>query len=55
MNYVRLSNASLKYQRFTPSGCRNIGIRQFEFVAKTQFLYMVNIDSFFLRDRDLNK
>ena len=38
MNYVRLSNPSLKYLRFTPSGCRDIGLRKFEFVAKTQFL-----------------
>ena len=37
MNYVRLNNPSLKYQRFTPSGCRDIGNRKFEFVAKTQF------------------
>ena len=38
--YVRLNNPSLKYQRFTPSGCRarDIGIRKFEFVAKTHFL-----------------
>ena len=38
MNYVRSSNPSLKYQRFTPSGCRDIGIRKFGIVAKTQFL-----------------
>ena len=29
---------SLKYERFTPSGCKDVGIRQFEFVTKTQFL-----------------
>ena len=34
MNYA-ISNPSLKYQRFTSSGCRDIGIRKFEFVAKT--------------------
>jgi len=28
----------LKYQRFAPSDCEDIGIRRFEFVAKTQFL-----------------
>ena len=28
----------MKYQRFAPSGCKDIGIRRFEFVAKTQFL-----------------
>jgi len=32
----------LKYQRFTPSGCKDIGARKFEFVAKTQFLYYQN-------------
>ena len=39
MNSVRSNNLSL-YQRFTPSGCKYIGIRQPEFVAQTQFLYM---------------
>ena len=38
MNYVRSNNLSLKYQRFTPSGCTDIGIRIFEFATKTQFL-----------------
>ena len=33
---VRSNNLSSKYQRFTPSGCKEI--RSFEFVAKTQFL-----------------
>ena len=27
---------------FTSSGCKNIGIRKFEFVTKTQFLYAEN-------------
>ena len=31
-------NISLKYQRFTPSGGKNKGIRKSEFVTKTQFL-----------------
>ena len=35
---VILNNLSSKYQRFTPSGCNNIEMTQFEFVAKTQFL-----------------
>ena len=35
MNSVR-SN-SLKYQRFTPSGCEAIGVRKSQFVPKTQF------------------
>ena len=30
--------SSLKYQKFTPSGCNDKGIRKFELVAKTQFL-----------------
>ena len=28
----------MKYQRFAPSGCKGIGIRRFELVAKTQLL-----------------
>ena len=28
----------MKYQKFTPSGCKNIEIRKFDLVAKTQFL-----------------
>ena len=36
--YVRSNNPSLKYQRFTSSGCRTVGIRKFEFLAKPQFL-----------------
>ena len=39
MNSVRSNNLSLKYQSFTPSGCKDIGRRKFEFVAKTQILY----------------
>ena len=39
MNYVKSNNPSLKYQRVAPSGRRYKGIRKFEFVAKTQFLY----------------
>ena len=31
----------LKYQRFTPSYSTDIGVRKFEFVAKTHFLYKV--------------
>ena len=29
----------MKYQSFTPSGGKNIGIRKSEFVTKTQFLW----------------
>ena len=32
------NNLSLKYQRFSPSGCKDIGILKIEFVAKIQFL-----------------
>ena len=40
MNVFRQNNLSLKHQRFTPSGCQDIGIQKFEFVAKTQLLWM---------------
>ena len=33
-----MNDLSLKYHRFAPLGCQDIGIRRFEFVAKTQFL-----------------
>ena len=32
---------TLKYQRFTPSGCKDKWIRIFEFVARTQFLLII--------------
>ena len=35
---VRSNNLILKYQRFTPSGFKYIGLRTFKFVANTQFL-----------------
>ena len=38
MNYVRSNNLNLKYQKFTPSGYKDLGVIIFEFVAKTQFL-----------------
>ena len=36
----------MKNQRFVPSGCKDIGIRKFEFVGKTEFLWAgkCNID-----------
>ena len=34
---VTSNNMSLKYQRFTPSGCKDKGIKKYEFVAKTHF------------------
>ena len=50
MNSVRPNNLSLKY-RFTSSDCKDKGIRQFEFVTKTQFYYrqcIFNFINFFL-------
>ena len=38
MNSVRSNSLRLKYQRFIPSGCKDIVIRKVEFVAKTKFL-----------------
>ena len=29
MNYGRSHNLSLKYQRFTPSGCKDMGMKKF--------------------------
>ena len=37
---VILNNLSLKYQIWTPSDCKDIEIRKFAFVPKTQFLYI---------------
>ncbi len=41
MNFVRSNNVSLKYQRFATLGSKDIGIINSEFVAKTQFLYIL--------------
>ena len=38
INSLRSNSLSLKYQRFTPSGCKDIGVRKCKFVAKPQFL-----------------
>ena len=35
MNSVRSKCLSLKYKMFTPSGCKDIGIRKFDCVVKT--------------------
>ena len=37
MNSVRSNSLSLKYQRVTSSGSKDIGLIKFKFVAKTQF------------------
>ena len=42
MNYVRSNDIDWKYQKFTLSGCKDIGVRISEFVAKTQFLMPIN-------------
>jgi len=55
MNSIKSNNqVSLKYERFTPSGFKDKGIRKFEFVAQTQFLrlknkilYVMKLDLFF--------
>ena len=43
MNSQRLIYQSLKYQRLAPIFCKVIGIRKFEFVAKTQLVSGVTI------------
>ena len=41
MNSVRLINQSLKNQKSTLTGCKDIGIRKSDFVAKTHFLFII--------------
>ena len=41
INFVWSINLSLKYQRFTPSGCKDIDISQIEFLVQTQFFYEI--------------
>ena len=38
------NNLRLKLQRFKPTGCKDIGIRKFQFVAKTQLLWSVTAE-----------
>ena len=38
MNFVGSNNLNLKYQRFKPSGSKDISVRKTRFMAKTQFL-----------------
>ena len=47
MNYLRPNNLSLEYQRFPPSGCKNIGMRKLDFVAKTQFFVFLKLYFYF--------
>ena len=44
---VGSNSLSLKYQRFNPSGCKDIGIRKISFEAKTQLLYLTSLLSTF--------
>ena len=55
MNSLRSNNISLKYQRFTTLGFKDIGIINSEFVAKTQFLYVFcwDIHVFYTAKTDL--
>ena len=46
---------SLKYQKFAQSDCNDIGIRNFEFVTKTQFLYYALVSSFKFETKELTK
>ena len=39
MNSVRSNYLSVNYERYTPSGCKYIGMSKFECVAKTKFLW----------------
>ena len=39
MNSVKSNNLSLKYKRLTLSDSKDKGVRKFQFVAKTQFLF----------------
>ena len=45
MNFVGLNNLSLKYQKLTQLGYKDIGIRTLEFVTKTQFLWQIKSKS----------
>ena len=44
-----ISIRSTKNQSFTPSGCKDIGIRKFEFMAKTQYVYRGKMIAIMLR------
>ena len=46
INLARLKCLRLKAQRFKPSGYNDIGIRKFEFMAKTQFFSTMGLVNF---------
>ena len=39
VNSARSKSLRFIYQRFTPSSCKDIGIKKFEFVSKNSFLF----------------
>ena len=41
LNYVRSTDVSLKYQKCTPSSCKDIVMKKFELEAKTHESYEV--------------
>ena len=43
VNSARSNNLVLKYQRFTPSGCKDIYISKFEFVAMQKLSFFTSI------------
>jgi len=42
MNSDGSNNVSLKYERYATSDCWDLGIIKLAFVAKTQFLWILN-------------
>ena len=40
----------MEYERFTPSGCKDIGIRKYEFDAKTQLLSRSDVQNCYFGD-----
>ena len=49
MNSVKSNRLSLKYERFKTSGCKDLGIRKFEFVTKINSLRKCIIFKIYLR------
>ena len=51
INSGRSNNQSLKYQRFTPTSCKDIGIRKFELVT-ISYNSMILSEILFDKDRE---
>ena len=51
INSGRSNNQSLKYQRFTPTSCKDIGIRKFELVT-ISYNSMILSEILFYKDRE---